>query len=428
MEKEFKRALILALALILAAGLAFAAAVAQTGAFTRLSLSFSAGGETTGLYVQPGETPDMDAVALPEGARVLCWLDEEGNVAEPSAPAERDAAYTALLGPELAESMTPWLERDENGFALPDEYISGGELAAGVRAMFASEPEVSALEAMETVSASELGRALEGLLAPSELPALEGEEPLTRLEAAELVYSLYMSALYGEAWGFDAVYRVAAPDLDPLREGASALAACLNGENVLRYTEGFHNIDGWLYYADDMGLFLMDGERGGFAFGPDGRYTSGSAELDELVAEALAPICEEYAEPEERLRAAYLYVRDNFAYLRRNYYETGDEGWQLNEAVTMLSTRRGNCYNYAAAFWALARGLGFDAEAVAGTVGWNNSPHGWVIMYDGGTRVIYDVELEMAYHYERGRTDTDLYEMYPAAAYSWNYVYGERYA
>ena len=121
-------------------------------------------------------------------------------------------------------------------------------------------------------------------------------------------------------------------------------------------------------------------------------------------------------------------MRDNFAYLRRNYYETGDEGWQLNEAVTMLSTRRGNCYNYAAAFWALARGLGFDAEAVAGTVGWNNSPHGWVIMYDGGTRVVYDVELEMAYHYERGRTDTDLYEMYPAAAYSWNYVYGERYA
>ena len=71
MEKEFKRALILALALILAAGLAFAAAVAQTGAFTRLSLSFSAGGETTGLYVQPGETPDMDAVALPETLETL---------------------------------------------------------------------------------------------------------------------------------------------------------------------------------------------------------------------------------------------------------------------------------------------------------------------------------------------------------------------
>ena len=94
----------------------------------------------------------------------------------------------------------------------------------------------------------------------------------------------------------------------------------------------------------------------------------------------------------------------------------------------MLSTHRGNCYNYAAAFWALARGLGYDADAVAGTVGWNRSPHGWVIMDGaGGTRLVYDVELEMAYRYQRGLVDTDLYAMDPVAAYSWNYIYGEQY-
>ena len=94
----------------------------------------------------------------------------------------------------------------------------------------------------------------------------------------------------------------------------------------------------------------------------------------------------------------------------------------------MLSTHRGNCYNYAAAFWALARGLGYDADAVAGTVGWNRSPHGWVIMDGaGGTRLVYDVELEMAYRYQRGLADTDLYAMDPVAAYSWNYIYGEQY-
>ena len=94
----------------------------------------------------------------------------------------------------------------------------------------------------------------------------------------------------------------------------------------------------------------------------------------------------------------------------------------------MLSTSRGNCYNYAAAFWALARGLGYDATAVAGTVGWDRDPHGWVIMYDAeGERITYDVELEMAYRYQRGRYDVDMYAMGSWKANQWNYIYGEQF-
>ena len=42
-------------------------------------------------------------------------------------------------------------------------------------------------------------------------------------------------------------------------------------------------------------------------------------------------------------------------------------------------------------------------------------------------RVVYDVELEMAYRYQRGLMDTDLYAMYPADTEWWHYVYGEQY-
>ena len=60
---------------------------------------------------------------------------------------------------------------------------------------------------------------------------------------------------------------------------------------------------------------------------------------------------------------------------------------------------------------------------MAGTVGWERSLHGWVIMYDEeGERVVYDVELEMAYRYQRGLMDTDLYAMYPADTEWWHYV------
>ena len=427
MEKELKRALVLTGAIVLAALSAFTAAVAQTGFFTRLELSFTAGGMVTELYVQPGETPDVSGVVLPEGSRVLCWLDAGGGEAEPAVPAEADAEYEAMLGPALAGSMEPWLERDGAGFALPDAYVTGAELAGGLRSMFAAEVYTGALAGYETVSELDIAAAIEGLFAPDELPGLCGTQPLTRIEAADILYTLYMDARCGE-WGFDSLYYVPAPDLDILRDGARELDACLTQDDEAVYEPGFHFIGGCLYRADDMGLLYMDETVDGIYYGPDGRATSGDAELDALVREALEPICAEYETREEMLRAAYVYVRDNFEYLRRNYYKVGDEGWQISEATTMLSTHRGNCYNYAAAFWALARGLGYDADAVAGTVGWNRSPHGWVIMDGaGGTRLVYDVELEMAYRYQRGLADTDLYAMDPVAAYSWNYIYGEQY-
>ena len=70
MEKELKRALILTAALVAAAVCSFVAAVAQTGAFTRLTLSFSAGETETTLFVQPGGTPDLADVAIPAGSRL----------------------------------------------------------------------------------------------------------------------------------------------------------------------------------------------------------------------------------------------------------------------------------------------------------------------------------------------------------------------
>ena len=126
----------------------------------------------------------------------------------------------------------------------------------------------------------------------------------------------------------------------------------------------------------------------------------------------------------KEIRAAYDYVRDGFQYLRRNFYDLGETGWEVEEALTMLSTGRGNCYNYAAAFWALARGLGYDAQAISGTMGWDYERHGWVVIYDeSGTRLTYDTETEMAYRRD-GVYNRDMFAMSPAFAAGWNYKYG----
>lgn len=396
------------------------AVAARFAAPASVTLSFTVEGNVTQLELAPGETPDVSALETAgEGLRFVCWLDEEGLEARPEVPAHADAAYTALIAPALAgDGLEPWLDCGEYGRALPDEPISGQEAAAGLSAAFAGGLEAGELSGLSSVCACDLAAALEGAFAPGELDWLEGEEPLTRIQAAQLICKL-SGAQAPEYSG-----RAAAPDLDPAREGAAELLRCLRPEGLAAYEDGFLNLDGWLYCVED-GLFLTNTEVQGIAFGPDGRYSSGSAELDALVAETLAPICAEYGSREEMLRAAYLYVRDSFTYLRRNYYEVGADGWQTQEALTMFRTGRGNCYCYAAAFCALARGLGYDAQAVAGTVGRNCSPHGWVIMYDAeGTRIVYDVELEMAYIYNRRILDADLYAMDPLRASQLVYIYG----
>ncbi len=236
--------------------------------FTRRTLTLDVNGETQRLYVLPGETADLSGVSAGEGMRIVCWLDESGGEADLTQPVEGSASYTALVAPALAESMEPWLEPDEYGLAHPDSPVTGAELAAGAAAMFAGGTDFPELAALETVSASELASALDGLLAPALLASVEGDAPLTRIEAADIIYPLYMTSLYGEAWGYDEMYTVAAADLDPLREGAKAMAACLDDSAAVRYGEGFVNLGGYLYRADDMGLFYMDKEADGALLRP----------------------------------------------------------------------------------------------------------------------------------------------------------------
>ena len=87
----------------------------------------------------------------------------------------------------------------------------------------------------------------------------------------------------------------------------------------------------------------------------------------------------------------------------------------------MYSTGRGNCYCYASAFWAAARGLGYDAKIVSGTIGIEHSPHGWVEIIIDGDRYTFDVEIEMARRRD-GEKKADMYMMSDGKRSTWNYV------
>lgn len=193
---------------------------------------------------------------------------------------------------------------------------------------------------------------------------------------------------------------------------------------------GFQHIDGWLYYVKQDGCLLKNDSLGRLTFGADGRYTTGDKELDATVAGVLKGIID--ANPGatrwELLRKAFIYSYEEFSYGNRyaedgnhNVYDLGYTGWEVKDAKNMFALKEGNCYCFAAVFWALARGLGYEARAVAGTCLKDYQPHGWVIIEMDGEDFIFDPEWQWAYINEHKKFDKDMFKISLDAATWWNY-------
>ena len=189
------------------------------------------------------------------------------------------------------------------------------------------------------------------------------------------------------------------------------------------FRAGFVNFKGYLYYVQDDGYFLRDGKVGQLYFGANGRYTSGDPALDDLVAKILDGVVE--ANPDatrlELLRGAYDHIiTGGYKYLKGNIYKKGHTGWEAADARTMFEKGRGNCYNFAAAFWALARGLGYEAHGLAGYVTTLNQPHGWVWIEIDGVEYFFDPELHWDYINDK-REVKDMFMLAVEDADWWHY-------
>ena len=122
-----------------------------------------------------------------------------------------------------------------------------------------------------------------------------------------------------------------------------------------------------LYFVQDDQSLLQNGSEGYLTFGADGRYTSGSAELDEGIWQLLQDSTPDTgADSAARLEAVFDYIRDNFKYLSMAHYDAGTTDWAQEAAEAFLQQRKGNCYCFAATFMYCARRLGYQAYVVAG--------------------------------------------------------------
>jgi len=389
--------------------------------------------------VMPGQLPKGFAVDA-QGAVFEGWRSAAGETVDPKAVAvSGNVQYNAVIIPELT-GHGAYLQLRE-GKALPDSVLTGADLQFALQALAA--PGAAAyfpfLPSGNTpVEAGTLAAILKSFFPEADTASLfAGEVLVTRGQFAAGMHSLLgrsdeeVLALNEGAKVPEDLY-LEHPHLIALLEATVPHSLSQEGVSwesmdvATKAEPGFMNMDGYLYYVQEDRRFLKDGKVGALRFGPDGRYTSGDAELDDMVAKVLAPIVAENpgATRLELLRIAYDHCHMDYKYLRRDPYGTGDRGWEIEDAKTMFSKGKGNCYNFAAVFWACARGLGYEARAVAGTCTSTVQPHGWVIINIDGADYFFDPEWQYAYR-DRGDEGHDMFMIPMNKINYWKYQWRE---
>ena len=206
--------------------------------------------------------------------------------------------------------------------------------------------------------------------------------------------------------GLDPTPAAATPEPPPTQSPEEDTAQQEREARLAAQKDGFLLDKGYLYAVDETGELRSNTYVGVLYFREDGRYTSGSEDLDRMVAGAIRKNTDEKMTRMDMLRAMYEYTRDHIKYVGFGNHEDsykaahGKDGWMVESATYALENGTGNCYHFAATFAALARGVGFQAYAASGLIGSEDQEHGWVEIVDDTGEVWYsDPETEYARSY-----------------------------
>ena len=386
--------------------------------------------------VSAGECPDQ-VTAEVAGTVFGGWQNASGEIVDVTAVhVKQDTDYRAVLRPVLDQHV-PYLFTDEAGLARPDDPLTRNILVTALNALASktAKQQFPALPAgSDPITCSEMCKTLSSFFPADALNDAfpgDGTAKVSRQEFATGMNTLLKRGTEQVTLPADAklpadLFRGQTGTYDML-EAIVPHETGANGTSwqdvaLPEFQPGFLNANGWLYYLEENGQFLCNGDVDTLHFDADGRYTCGDAELDALVAGILARLIAENPDMDklELLRQCQIYCRDTFKYLRRNAYAVGITGWEIKDAKDIIKTGRGNCYGFAAAFWALARGLGYEAYAISGTCLSDNQPHSWVMIPFDGEEYFFDPEWEWAYR-NRKINDKEMFMLSMAREKQWKY-------
>ena len=334
-------------------------------------------------------------------------------------PPESSAAPAAeeTRRPPFAAHV-PFLFADERGFVRPEDPLRADELAAALAALCPDGGEIALPEGAEIVTGEALRACLRAVLSEEELRSFPEEGELSRADFAVGVCRVLGSgegesvlpaagALAPVDLPTDAPYYAAVLEASvPHSEGGSAGWAEAGLETG--YEPGVLRLDGELYACGEDGRLLKNAALGPLCFDENGRYSSGDPELDELVSTVLDDLREMYPRDADdsmaMLRHAYDFVRDSFTNDGESGHTDG-EGWELRDGKRMLETLRGGCFESAAGFTVLARGLGFQAYGVLCPLLGESEDHAWTDIVVDYVPYVFDPLLDSRYRDGRFQLD-----------------------
>lgn len=126
---------------------------------------------------------------------------------------------------------------------------------------------------------------------------------------------------------------------------------------------------------------------------------------------------------EQKLKAAYEYMRDQYRYIPRSMVNKDDAAWMNQYAKAFFADKGGNCYSWAAAFTVIAKKLGYEAQVCAGTLDGKvkRTEHAWTEITIDGIAYIFDPQTENIEKLKDGTID-----LYKLAYDNGDYVYTKK--
>ena len=363
------------------------------------TVRFLLGEETLQTFTVPfGEALPAFDPELP-GLKMEGWLDEAGEPADPWAgPVRSDRVYLANA------KLTPlrhiaFLFSDGENFLNPDVPLDAAALNAAVEALLpdGADEAVTLLRqelneiGMAAGSRRDFARQIAALnewTAEERVAAAEGVLVPVDLDPNDPDFALLLGGSVSH---------------QP-KDGSASWA---DTQLPTNYDPGMFLRGTELYCVGEDGYLLRDANVGPLHFGPDGRFTSGDEELDAYVTECLASLQEQFPEDASdrfaMLRHCYDYVRDSYTYLGRMHKVEEGVDWSIEDARIMFSSGKGNSYNYAAAFRALARRLGYPANTVCRSldISMPDNIHAWTDLVIKGIPYVFDPQLEKHFGNDR---------------------------
>lgn len=404
------------------------------------AVRFVLGEQTLSMQmVQEGQSPGVPQVNL-QGYVFDCWTNQQGErVDAGKVKISGETVFTAVIYPDLT-NHAPYLFAGENGDIRPTDTLTGEELSQALNAL-AVKPSVLTDLTLPKNEEQITGKTLMGVLnrcfpdGALQNITIEETAPVTRGAFAQII-----NTLLDRTGNVTLAEEQTLPMDNPLHteQGKAVLEAVLQHTHedaglpieqavlAMPWQPGFTNLAGWLYYTDENGKLLVNGELGTLTFGADGRFTCGDEELDKIAAELVFSFMEENpgADREALLMKAFEYSRDNFNYVNRGLLEHGQTGWEVEKTKQMFEKKSGNCYNFAGVFWILARFLGYDATCYSGKCLSNAGPHGWVDIVMDGKTYIFDPQL--AWREKTGGRENwgeDMFKVPEYLWHQWRYIY-----